>query len=314
MSIKSHFTNKQNVLLGFVLIAVIAGIFVVQAVIARAKSGYTDLTKQYPHLSKRIFTENENDLLLHFVPLRTALRQRVEEYGDGFAFYFEYLPTGISIGMNEKMLYPVHSLLKVPLVMAYYDGVERQGVEREQPATIEEEDINKLFGSLWQKGVGSQITLPEAARLTLVESDNTAARVLARHIEYEDYADVYNGLDIDLPPDVATPIPFSAKGYASIFKALYFSSILERKDSERILDWLSKTPFSDKLAAGVPPGIPVAHKIGVLDGQVYQDCGIVYEPYRPYVLCLFSTSSEDVARERMRTISGMIYSFIHATK
>lgn len=275
---------------------------------------YEELVAKYPLLSKRILTENENDLLIHFVKLRQQLRQKAAEYGDSFAFYFEYLPTGIGIGVNEKVEYDQYSLLKLPLVMAYYNQIEDRGIEMGQPVAITQADIDTQFGLLWQQGAGAQITLDDAARLAITESDNTAARVVARYVNNKEYTDVYNGLDIELPPDISTPVKLSAKGYSSILKALYFSSILNHDHSELILILLTNTQFRDKLPAGVPAGIPVAHKIGVLSGQVYQDCGIVYEPLRPYILCLFSKSDEATARTRMQTISSMVYSYVHGVK
>ena len=62
-----------------------------------------DYQSLYPLLSKRIFIDNPNDSLINFYPLRTHLREIVAPWDKTFAFYFEYLPTGMSIGVNEKI-------------------------------------------------------------------------------------------------------------------------------------------------------------------------------------------------------------------
>lgn len=75
--------------------------------------GHEDL----PYLSKRIFVENQNDILINFIPLRRALREYVEKPENKVGVYFEYLPSGTSIGANEKEEVVLVSLSKVPLAI-----------------------------------------------------------------------------------------------------------------------------------------------------------------------------------------------------
>ena len=67
--------------------------------------------------------------------------------------------------------------------------------------------------------------------------------------------------------------------------------------SEEALDLLTKSEFKDGLVAGVPPGVTVAHKFGERGAEgermrQLHDCGIVYCPRSPYVLCVM-TRGED---------------------
>jgi beta-lactamase class A len=183
--------------------------------------------------------------------------------------------------------------------------------------TIKKEHIDSEFGELWRKGEGYQIKASDAIRLALIESDNTAAKVIATEITDVDFRAVYNALDIDLNADQQGAL-VSAKNYSSILKALYFSSVISKDSSESILDMLTKTKFPDKLAAGVPQNIMVAHKIGNFkdkDGnEGFRDCGIVYAHRRPYVLCMFSVGDEALARERMQLVSKMIYDYVSEEK
>jgi beta-lactamase class A len=81
---------------------------------------FESLQKKYPLLSKRILQEYPIDVIINFLDLRRELRSQVEPYGSTFGFYFEYLPTGTTIGVNEKLDFYAASLFKVPVVMAYY--------------------------------------------------------------------------------------------------------------------------------------------------------------------------------------------------
>ena len=173
--------------------------------------------------------------------------------------------------------------------------------------------IDNRFGDLWKKGVGFEISMDEAARLALVNSDNTAAEALSPAITQKDFEDVYQGLDIDIQVSSQGAI-LNAKNYASILKALYFSAVLTKDDSQKILSYLAESEFDDKLTAGVPKEVPVAHKIGVMEKDSYRDCGIVYVPNRPYLLCMISHGSEQQAQQRMREVSQMIYDYVVVAK
>ena len=175
--------------------------------------------------------------------------------------------------------------------------------------TIQEKHIDAGFGDLWKQGVGAKISISDALYRMLAYSDNTAANLIAELIPQEDFMNVFEGLDLELN-DKNGILSISAKGYASILKALYFSGIINRDHSERILQILSETPFDAQIRAGVPKSVVVSHKIGVY-GEIYQDCGIVYEPNRPYLLCMVSKSNEEMANARMSQVSREIYRFIH---
>lgn len=280
----------------------------------KISSSTQKLENKYPYLSKKILQDYDRDLLMNFMPLRAKLRELVEkEYGSDFSFYFEYLPTGSSIGVNEKIEFYSASLLKVPLVMAYYHHKEINNIKDNRLVTITEKDINKKFGTLWEKGVNSSITLSEVVKFALIESDNTAANILEREIDIEDRQYIFNGLDILIKIEENNAASVTTKAYGSILKSLFFSSILNKDNSQYVLNLLTKTKFNDKLPAGVPSNVPVAHKIGVYENlavPIYSDCGIVYIPKRQYLLCMASRSDEKTAVERMKKVSKIIYDYV----
>jgi len=304
-------SKKLLIVILFLLISIVGNIYFVTNS-PKVKSPSTDLgslTNHYPYLSKRVLAEIPNDYLINFLELRKALRLQTEEYKNTFAFYFEYLPTGSSIGVHEKAEFPAASLLKVPVVMAYYHQKERLKQEGDSTVKIRSDQIDNTFGTLWKKGPGATVSLDEMARLAIIESDNTAARVLTDNIDIKDFEAIYEGLDIELKEGDAGVI-LTAKNYSSILKALFFSSVITREHSQHILEMMTRTIFNDKLPAGVPGDVKVAHKIGVLGENLFMDCGIVYPVRRQYMLCMISATDEDVARERMVRMSKTTYDFV----
>jgi beta-lactamase class A len=273
--------------------------------------------ERYPLLSKRILQEFPQDVLINFLALRMSLKQQVAPYGSSFGFYFEYLPTGTSIGVNEKDEFHAASLFKVPVIMAYYHLKERTHKTDDPTITLTHDMLDSEFGDLWKKGEGYKLSASEAIKLALTESDNTAAKAIVPFVTDQDFNSVYEALDIDLHADQKGAY-VSAKSYASILKALYFSSVLTKDSSEEILDLLTKTKFPDKMVAGVPDDIVVSHKIGNFedkDGKEgFRDCGIVYAPRRPYMLCMFSVGDEQTAKERMQAVSKTVYDYVVSEK
>lgn len=266
--------------------------------------------EKYPLLSKRILAEIPNDYLVNFVDLRNTIRSTVKPYEKNFAVYFEYLPTGVSIGVNDRDEFTAASLLKVPVVMANLLQEEINGKESmPDKITLTPEMLNSEYGTLYKRGAGATVTRDEAIKYTLEESDNTAVSALISITDYKYFQRVHDGLDIEIKDVQETPV-ITAKNYSSILRSLFFASIVDKEHSQLILTHLANSVFRDKLVAGVPSDVKVASKVGIGQDKLYSDCGIVYVPRRPYLLCMMSFTDEDTARERMVDVSKKVYDFV----
>lgn len=312
--------NKKLIYLLVTFNIVLLGLVLFLLVINNNRS--SDESSSYPYLSKRIFVNNQNDILINFIPLRTAMREYVGQQNGNVAVYFEYLPSGISIGVNDREEVKLASLSKVPLAMAIYKKIERGKMSPSDVLTIEKKHLDQGFGTLWKRGAGARLTVSELVRLMLSESDNTAYNVLYNQLSYKQISEVYDGLDIPIGKENAGGEVYplvSPKNFSSIFRSLYLSSYLYESGSNEILDILTKTIFKDRLPAGVPSDIKVAHKIGVFEllnsaDKTYSDCGIIYVPRRPYILCIMDKSGQEKSREHMAWLSKMVYGYIISVK
>lgn len=278
--------------------------------------------KEFPFLSKRIFTDNQNDILINFIPLRQTLKEYVEKQNGKVGVYFEYLPSGTSIGVNSTDEVQLASLSKVPAVMEILKKIERGEISLDDKLIIEKKHLDQGFGTLWKQGEGTRLSVEELIRLALVESDNTAYNVLLGQLTNEELTEVYRNLDISItinPKDETRYLLVSPKNYSSIFRSLYLSSFLSEKNSNYILNILTQTAFSDKIPAGVPNTVKIAHKIGVFENtntlkDVFTDCGIIYVPNRPYILCTFVLDTDEQTQKHISYISKMIYDYVSHVK
>ncbi len=276
---------------------------------------HVDNYEKFPLVSKRVFLENPNDVIINFVPLRKALRGYVDPLEGKVGVYFEYLPSGVSIGVNATEEIRLASLSKVPLAMSILKKVEKGDIMLTDRVFLKEEHLDNRFGSLWQRGPGAPITIEELVKLSLQESDNTAYQTLYALLTNKEVEEVYENLEIEVNIASSSPL-VSPKSYSSIFRSLYLASFLLEEESNYLLDILTRTIFHDKIPAGVPKDVQIAHKIGVFSRadtteKVYTDCGIVYVPLRPYILCIFVQDTESVAVKHMSLISKMVYGYVN---
>lgn len=280
-------------------------------------------TEAYPYLSRRIFIDNPNDVIINFINLRHYLREYVAKAEAGvpkLAVYFEYLPSGISIGINDVQPYLSASLLKVPLSMGIYKRIQDGQLTFEKSLTIAPGNVDKNSGTLWQKGAGAAVTVEEAVEFALIESDNTAKNLLISQLPLEEMNRVYEFLDIPTVNEGFSAL-ISPKNYSSIFKSLYFSTYLSNDLSNRLLKHLTNAKFEGGIRAGVPPAVVVAHKYGI-DAKPgaesvasFTSCGVVFLPKRPYLLCVMTGELPLAEAEaHVAHISRAIYEFTVSVK
>lgn len=317
ISIKEYIL-KNKIVLGVVTASIFFNIYLLSIPTPIEKDTVEENQSLYKYISKRVFVEDPNDVIINFVPLRIALREYVTKQGDNLGVYFEYLPSGISIGVNDRNEFKLASLSKVPLVMSVLKKIEKGEIKLTDTVQLHKDDLNDSFGDLWKRGEGATLSIEELIQASLIYSDNTAYHTLFRLLTNNEIIDVYDNLEIEVSSKETNP-QVSPKSYSSIFRSLYLASYLSKENSNYILDTLTKTIFNDKIPAGLPANIPVAHKIGVFSipespEKVFTDCGIVYAPQRPYVLCIFVKESEEDARKHSVYISKMIYQYIQIVK
>lgn len=280
----------------------------------QAKTTSTEAqVEKYPLLAKRLFIENPNEVIINFAELREKLRDYIKTNNLKGSVYFEYLPTGTSVRIDGDDEYVAASLMKIPVVMELYKDAELGKIDLDKKIPLRAEWLDKAYGDLYKKGVGYELTLREAAQYALTKSDNTAVTMILYStlglLSLQE--NVIASLDVSLNRSDKTQIAISARSYASFLKCLYFSCYNNFQHSQEILTYLAKSEFRNRLYAGVPEGVLIAHKIGTYSSITQSDCGIVYEVKRNYLLCVMLQVSDDTAgNAHIAAISKITYDFI----
>ena len=236
---------------------------------------------------------NKYDLLVGFRELRTYLNETYTSYpGYTVGIYFEYLPTGDNISVNQNSRIWPASLVKIPVAMAVMKKVEKGVWNFDNELVILDDDKDSTYGDLYREPTGTSYSIRDMLMATLGKSDNTAHYVLLRNLDPIELEDVYVKIGLDdiiealklSPKEEEQDNRITAKRYSTFFRALYNSTYLGPEYSQMFLGFLEAAP-KENLEFGLPEGVRFIHKTGVrTDQNVWADSGIVYVPGRPYLL------------------------------
>jgi beta-lactamase class A len=101
-----------------------------------------------------------------------------EEFGGHLGFMARNLATGDSLAYNAHERFPTASVIKLPIMAAFFHEVEEGRVDPAMPVVLAAADKKPGSGLLQMFDDGAQITLLDAVKLMIVVSDNTATNLV----------------------------------------------------------------------------------------------------------------------------------------
>jgi beta-lactamase class A len=267
-------------------------------------------------------TDSELDNLK--TKVQTYIKTQTDSQKISFAaVYYRDLNNGPWFGINSSELFSPASLIKVPLMIAYFKMADSN------PSILQKQLFNTQTFNPVDQNIQPEITLTPNQKYTVEEliqrmiiySDNLAYNLLNDNIDAQTVINVYNDLGVDISNAKTNPDGniVSVKSYAAFLRILYNSSYLSKNMSEKALQLLSLSKFTQGIVAGVPQNVTVAHKFGerqyVSTGQKQlHDCGIIYLPENPYLICIMTRGQNfNELIGTIRDISSQVYAAIVAS-
>lgn len=249
----------------------------------------------------------ELEKFVHTMEDRTSV-QRI-------AVYFRDLNNGPTFGIQQNDPFIPASLLKVPVMMAYFSETESDPNILQKKLLFTKSaapDIRQTILPAQHLTSGKEYSINELIKRMIVYSDNDALILLFKTLPIEDHRHLYNLLGVDSSVISDPTAALTVKQYAAFFRILFNASFISQKYSEEALTLLASTDFDSGLRKGVPERIPVAHKFGerqiATSEQHLHDCGIVYYPKHPYLLCVMTRGANTSTLERaIADISKFVY-------
>ncbi len=233
------------------------------------------------------------------------------------SYYFRDLNNGAWFGIDEKENFSPASLLKVPLMIAYFKLSEKDPNILNKKILFNLPGDENLIENIKPKKViekNKEYTIKELIEYMIIYSDNNAKTLLFLNISENDLSRIYTDLGIEIPGIRNVDDFMSVKDYASFFRVLYNASYLNREMSEKALDLLSKTDFEDGIVKNLPRNIKVSQKFGerrIDDISQLHDCGIVYKSKNPYLICVMTRGrSIDDLKKVIQNLSFETYTSI----
>jgi beta-lactamase class A len=229
--------------------------------------------------------------------------------------YYRDLNNGPWIGVNENSKFIPASLLKVPVMLVYFKKAEinpallRKKLKYKPSESVANIDKNYEQSSKMQQG--KEYTIYELIYRMIRYSDNDAVAILYDNVDLAELKSLYSLLGFKYPESTDPADFLSARAMSSFFRVLYNATYLNEEMSEKALQFLTESEFDQGLRAGVPDEVIIAHKYGERGDAVAKElhnCGIIYYPKHPYILCVMTKGDDYTALSTIiKDISKLTY-------
>ena len=243
------------------------------------------------------------------------LRRSVERVISGFrgvvGVSVRNLGTGEALSMRGDEKFPSASLIKVPILVALLEEVERGRIDLDERAGMIRRDRVGGSGILRHMAPGIDPGIEDLAWLMITLSDNTATNLL---LDKLDIATVGTKMEaLGLPQSKVHSKTFRRHtSVAMDSSALYGFGVATPDEMVELFTMLHEgravSPAQDSLAMRMlfanqdgtmmvrwlPGRTRVAHKTGSVD-RTRNDCGIMYTPSAPIALCVMTRDNEDTS-------------------
>ena len=272
-------------------------------------------------------TIQNGDSTLH--KLETRIQQ---EPGAQVGLAYIDLGSGDTLFLNADTSFHAASTMKVPVMIELFRRASTGSFGMDQQLMIVNQFASIADGSpyaldphsdsdttLYQR-IGGRVRVDTLLRLMITRSSNFATNILIALVGAEDLnrtmrslgaqrIQVLRGVEDGKAFDKGLINTTTARDLATILRAIEEGRAASAKATGEMREILLAQEFNEKIPAGLPPGIRVAHKTGEITAHSH-DAAIVYPPGRkPYVLVVLTRGIQDGTKSSklIADISSIVY-------
>ena len=211
---------------------------------------------------------------------------------------------------NADVIFPAASVIKLVIFVSLFQYAESNPDVFSRRITLQYSDFVGGSEILDGYNIGSSISIDTLARAMIEQSDNTASNVLINFLGFDrirttihqaglahtqlkrHFMDVnaifHHSENLTTPRDMGMLVAQIERGAHEGIR-----TVASPRSCRKMIDILLRQEDHDKIARGLPKGIPLANKTGEIDG-VRNDVGII-DPYgdKPYVLAVLTKDLND---------------------
>ena len=251
----------------------------------------------------------------------------------------DYL-SGLSWSRNGDRWFHAASVIKIAVLVALFDAVERGRFTLESPLHVRNRFISAADGRPFRvelerdadravhEAIGGVLPLIDLARHMIATSSNLATNLLVDVIGVDEARgalarrgiggiDLVRGVEDDRAFDVGCINRISADGAVNLLRAIVDRRDFSEASSGAMVDILAE----QQLTGAIGPGLPtdaradarIAHKTGEISTATH-DAGIVFLPRRPpFIVALLSEGSDPAQRlAALTAASAAVYDVLAA--
>ncbi|MDL2287571.1 class A beta-lactamase-related serine hydrolase [Eubacteriales bacterium OttesenSCG-928-G02] len=222
----------------------------------------------------------ENDLTSVIIKLKEVLDNSPSE----FSVYYKNINTGEIFNYQGNTLYRNASVIKAP----YVKYILSQNIDLEQKLIMSESKIQNGAGVINKQPIGTEFTIKDLIKYSIINSDNTAYKMLYDYFGFNGFNNYTKSYGINTKTSAADFLGYmNVKECGTLFEDIYYY-MNNNSNGNVLYEYLTNTTYNKLIPAGIND-VKIAHKYGYMSGYttVIHDAGIVYEE-NPYILIIYS--------------------------
>ena len=262
--------------------------------------------------------------------LESSIRALTDSFNGDVGIYVHNLKSGATVEINADTIYPTASIVKIPILLGIFDKIEKQELHYRQKLIYRDSIKYGGSGIMQFFKDSTETDLSILIALMLSYSDNTTSlwsqslagggaginellaslgyqntRVNSRTVGREEIWEKY-GWGQTTPREMA-----------DILVKLTNRELISKAASEQMYRLLSNTFYTDYAISGIPPGVNVASKQGMVNAS-RSEVFLVNSPQGDYVCAIFTNNNEDKSWDfdnqawvMTRKISNLIWNYFN---
>jgi beta-lactamase class A len=236
-----------------------------------------------------------------------AIQARIAKSGADVAVFFKTLDGKAQWSVAADDMFHAASTMKIPVMIELFHQVQDRKVKMTDTLVIKDEFHSIVDGSPYMlnasddsegelyKAEGQKRTLRELCELMITASSNLATNLLIEKLGVEniratvheldaDGMNVVRGVEDDKAFQKGLNNTTTAHGLGNLLQAIAEGRAVDVASSNEMVAILEWQKFNEGIPAGLPKGIPVAHKTGEIT-KIHHDAAIVFAK-RPFILVI----------------------------
>lgn len=242
--------------------------------------------------------------------LAAKLQSIIAMHDGEVAVAVKHLPSGKEFRHQADKPMPTASLIKLPIMVAAYEAIDRGELQLDQMVTLEEEDKVPGSGFLTSRfSAGTKFPLRDAIHLMIVDSDNTATNLVIDAIGLETTTDRMEELglehtklhskvfrrDTSIAPERSQKFGLgstSAGEMVLLLEKLAQGELASSERTSQMMEHLYACTDRSKIARFLPDEVKFAHKGGSVS-KSRTDAGLIESPAGTIAIAVLTTDNAD---------------------